>query len=60
MVEELVGFICLATEWMQQLSPQPVRLMVQVADIPEPGCLYHNEPAISFYKSVSALLTEGM
>lgn len=35
-VEELVGFICLATEWMHQLTPQPVRLMMQVAHIPEP------------------------
>jgi hypothetical protein len=53
-VEELDGFICLVTEWMQQLPPQPVRLMMQVADIPEPECL-PCEQAVSFLR-VSALI----
>jgi len=52
-VEELDGFICLATEWMQQLPPQPVRLMMQIG-IPEPECL-PCEQAISLL-GVSALI----
>jgi hypothetical protein len=44
---------------MQQLSPQPVRLMMQVADIPEPECL-PCELAMSFKKINFYLLPEGM